>query len=83
MFDKQMGDKLVQGVQALGECGQLAGGCWKVVPQSTGNLNGGQSCGVMKMSKSCKEVKSANQRRSGSEGDMFKTRSNFSTWNLR
>ena len=52
-------------------------------PQSNGNLNGGQPCGVMKMAKSCKEVKSVNQRRSVSEGGMFITQSHFSTWNLR
>ena len=74
-----MSSKLFQGVQTMGKSGlcsrQPAGDCCKAVPQSTGHLNGARPCGAMKMAKSCKEGMAANQRRSGSEGHRFESRS--------
>ena len=49
------------------------GNCCKVVPQSTGHLNGARKCGAMKMEKSFQECMVAKWRRSGSESHMLKT----------
>ena len=68
-----MGVKLFQDVQALRKSGQLAGDCYKAVPQTTGLLTGAQPWGSMKMAKSGKEGTDANRRRSGLEGHRLET----------